>query len=420
MPKIIYPYGTSSSSGGSQPRTERVKLGILGATAEGSVDEVRAVNAEAGRNIDFMSAFHGFPASPAYLYYSQDTQTMTETGVTYIIANGPAAPLHTYTDGSQDSVIDAIASDAKNDGRTVIMRLAHEMNGNWNAWGFTKETPAQFIAGWQYFVDRIRAQGADNIRFCWNPNVWDGSIPTVIDDYENWFPGDDYVDYIAADGYMNLLESVKTFEDIFLASYTRMMAMSTRPFMIGETGVATDARVDKPGWIRDMFTTIRDKMPRCVALNYWNRDSTGAGEGDYRFDQVTADLNAFKLGVANQPFVDIEPSIEVVSRNWHPTWNTRAWKPTGALEENYPRMLGQANGLAATSGRLFVFMGPRLKGGVTYHHITLVSGNPGGSGTTHQWFALLDQSLKVPRGNERRREQLGIVCSEDAQSSIGL
>ena len=268
--------------------------------------EFQAINAQlAPLSIDIAGWFQSFPSEP--LLYSTQYTTSSTIKTIPMSTRIPEAALNTYTGGSQDAVLNSDADTAKADGRLILCNLAHEFNGDWYAYGYTHETPAQFIAGWRHIVDTIRARGATNVQFVWAPNIWPAA--TVVDPTD-YYPGDDYVDYIGLDGYMNLECAVFTFEDLFLSNYQTLTALSPKPFLIGEMGVADDVRVDKAQWFRDAFATVRDKMPRCVAVCYFDRDSTGNGEGDYRLETPADALVAFQKSVSTPPMV---PQVAPVS-----------------------------------------------------------------------------------------------------------
>jgi Glycosyl hydrolase family 26 len=64
--------------------------------------------------------------------------------------------------GQHDAYIDQYARDAAAFGKPILMRVFHEMNGNWYSWGLTSDTVAdQHKAAWRHIVERFRAQGGD-------------------------------------------------------------------------------------------------------------------------------------------------------------------------------------------------------------------------------------------------------------------
>jgi Glycosyl hydrolase family 26 len=45
------------------------------------------------------------------------------------------------------------------------------MNGNWFPWGRGRITPRVYKAAWRHLVRIFRAEGADNVKWVWTPNV---------------------------------------------------------------------------------------------------------------------------------------------------------------------------------------------------------------------------------------------------------
>src|SRR5688500_15961677 len=76
--------------------------------------------------------------------------------------------------GNFDVYIRQWAKDAKTHGGPVIVRFAHEMDGDWFPWGTGRagNTAANFIAAWRHIWNIFRGpngEGATNVRFLWSP-----------------------------------------------------------------------------------------------------------------------------------------------------------------------------------------------------------------------------------------------------------
>lgn len=83
----------------------------------------------------------------------------------------------------------------------AIIRFGHEMDGDWYAWsicvGYEQEEKQEnFAKAFRQFVTTMRSVSPD-FEFAWNPCAGQSS-PEVL---ERSFPGPEYVDYIAFDGY---------------------------------------------------------------------------------------------------------------------------------------------------------------------------------------------------------------------------
>ena len=137
---------------------------------------------------DLMYAFHYldemWPASYK-LHYS----------VPMVLMHGTFAEVY---NGSLDAVYRDVAQTIANRDPNGIIRLGHEMNGNWYDW--SQDGPAgssaEFTWAYQRIVTVFRSVSPD-FEFVWNPGAgkWAGidSIST--------YPGDAYVDYMSFDMY---------------------------------------------------------------------------------------------------------------------------------------------------------------------------------------------------------------------------
>lgn len=312
----------------------------------------------------------------------------------------------------------ASANAVKAYNKPVIVRLAHEFNGDWNSYGYEQptpgESPEEFIAGWKYVVDFFRAQNVSNVLWAWTPNSWDrqvgdpGNIHST--DPVPYYPGDDYVDIIGLDGYQNVKNPTdETPEHIFLDNYHTLTSLTSKPFIIAETGVAEEASVSKATWFNQLFAMVRDKMPRCVAVCYWSRFDVVNGEGDYTIDSSGANasaLAAFKKGVNGIPMhlpskVEVpgwKPQTDRSPAKRVPPYYSRAWAPDGVaggmpfkvLEENFPYIDIAGSDFTIVTATPHCWMGPTLRAGESYTRLTVLLGTGAEAGGVHTWFAITD------------------------------
>ena len=105
--------------------------------------------------------------------------------------------------GEYDAEIRHLALFAERVDATILLRIGYEFDGAWNQ-GY-QDAP-RFVLAYRRIADGIRAAGAANVRY-----VWQGAASTtdaVIDqgrhdDIEDWYPGDDYVDWLALSWFMH-------------------------------------------------------------------------------------------------------------------------------------------------------------------------------------------------------------------------
>jgi len=99
----------------------------------------------------------------------------------------------------------------------------------------------QFQNAWIHIYNLFTGvQPAPPVTFVWNPNV--STTLNGYPDASSYFPGPDYVDWIAADGYAKLDNgsppAPQSFSQIFAGWYTEYdnSTYGNKPLMIGETG----------------------------------------------------------------------------------------------------------------------------------------------------------------------------------------
>jgi beta-mannanase len=221
---------------------------------------------------------------------------------------------HEVLAGVHDAYIDRYARAAKAFGQPVLMRFLHEFNGNWYVWSGNKNGqadggPARVVEVWKYVVDRFRAVGADNVQWLWVPHG-----PSTDRSEEAWnavanyWPGDDYVDWIGLDGYNFYPQDpwggarpLRDFDDCFRALYDDCAALGERPMLIAEfgTGEFSYEGFDKAAWVTDAFQKIKTDYPRLKMFTWFNINK----ELDWRVNSSEAALAAFRAALADPYFI---------------------------------------------------------------------------------------------------------------------
>ena len=127
-----------------------------------------------------------------------------------------------FTEAARAGGIDAIlagAYDAEIDhlGRLfahvpgdVFLRIGYEFDGAWNA-GY--EDAGRYARTFRYIVDRLRAEPrAANVQFVWQASAspLDDILDGGHDDIRAWYPGDDYVDWLAFSWFLHPDEAPTT------------------------------------------------------------------------------------------------------------------------------------------------------------------------------------------------------------------
>ncbi len=218
--------------------------------------------------------------------------------------NQPEFSWKELASGKHDKYLSEFAKDAAKYKHPFLLRFMHEMDGNWYPWGYNvngNTDPADYATTWKHIVDIFRREGATNVQFVWCISVLS---PELLQKHGNTlkelYPGDNYVDWIALDGYSNAQNNWKSLEEEFKPSYEFITAFTTRPIILWEVG-ATEKPNDtmfRANWIREGFlTTIPEKLPRIKIASWFNsRDGSGR---DYRLQSSPNSVSAWKEVVAS-------------------------------------------------------------------------------------------------------------------------
>ncbi|MFA5097068.1 MAG: glycosyl hydrolase [Candidatus Margulisiibacteriota bacterium] len=209
------------------------------------------------------------------------------------LASDPVYSLQNIINGDFDPYITSWAQSIKAFNKPVFLRFAHEMNGNWYPWsgeqnGGGLESTLKYIAAWRHVHDIFSSAGADNVTWVWC--VYGGSVPDEPwNNADNYYPGDDYVDWIAIDNYNwggTRPWGWNSFDALFRQPYDLLTSSHPgKPVMIAEfacSEVYDWATWDKKGpWIIDAFAKMKTQYPAVKSYNWFNIDKSGLGETNW-------------------------------------------------------------------------------------------------------------------------------------------
>lgn len=214
----------------------------------------------------------------------------------------PDFSLKTIFSGKYDKYIRSFAKALTGFPRTVYLRPMHEMNGNWYPWCGTvnDNTPGDFLKAWNHIRDIFAGEGADRLQWVWCPYV-QSYPPEAFNRMENYFPGDDVLDWVALDGYnwgaTREWSSWQSFEGIFAPAYNELNKMTRRPLMIAETACAEEGG-RKDEWIMDAFQALRTVFTRVRILVWFDINK----ECDWRISSSPEALTAFQTNAGLRAF----------------------------------------------------------------------------------------------------------------------
>jgi len=89
--------------------------------------------------------------------------------------------------GDYDPNIERLGDWIRNTKRPVFLRIGYEFDGAHNHYD-----PEKYVLAYRRIVDRLRKKGVDNVAYVWHATCAPAATPL-----EAWYPGDDYVDWIA-------------------------------------------------------------------------------------------------------------------------------------------------------------------------------------------------------------------------------
>ncbi len=119
----------------------------------------------------------------------------------FIAENDQPGGLGMIAGGEFDAEIDHLARFIDTvDGR-VFLRVGYEFDGTWN---HGQDNPETYKAAWRHIADRLRTHELDNLRLTWQAgaSIIDDILEKRHEDIRDWYPGDNYVDWMALSWFM--------------------------------------------------------------------------------------------------------------------------------------------------------------------------------------------------------------------------
>lgn len=168
--------------------------------------------------------------------------------------------------GEYDSVVKQFSRWAKTTDRPIYLRIGYEFDG-WH----NELEPQAYVKAYRRIVDLIRAEGADNIAF-----VWHSYASPTYKDYplSNWYPGDEYVDWVGISlfGHMYASELNAEADAVFKFARDRK-----KPVMIAESSPIEGIDEANVGawntWFVNFLSLAYNKNVKAISFinTDWNR-----------------------------------------------------------------------------------------------------------------------------------------------------
>ncbi|MCJ1446419.1 MAG: hypothetical protein MMC23_006924 [Stictis urceolatum] len=153
------------------------------------------------------------------------------------------------------------------EGITVWLRFAHEVNYYVTDGTYKGGSPRDFVKAWQNVANAVKDN--DKVLMYWSPNnVQDAS------QLEQWFPGAEYVDVVGIDIYPDD-SALSSFKGVYGNFYDAFSAKYNIPFAVGET--AAGGQDQQKQWLTSLSMGDQS-MSNYVGFSWFEYDK----EKDWR------------------------------------------------------------------------------------------------------------------------------------------
>ena len=205
----------------------------------------------------------------------------------------------TIASGACDEFLQNVASNLRSYNKPVMLRFAWEMNLPDMYWSVDKlkSNPEEFVGAWRHFHTVLKEENADNVVWVLSFNT--SSANTIP--YAQLYPGDEYVDWVAIDGYNWGVGPPwggwTNFNGVFVKSYKELTAITKKPVMLSEVNSA-ERGGNKAEWLTDMLEIqIPQNYPQIEAIIFFNENKTEGEKVDWRIDKSPEYSDAVKKGL---------------------------------------------------------------------------------------------------------------------------
>ncbi len=174
----------------------------------------------------------------------------------------------------------------------LIVEYGTECNGNWFPWNGQHngadtldkfgdknkaDGPERFVYAFRHIVKIIRSTGANNITWVFHINA-DDCPSNDWNKFENYYPGDDFVDWTGISVYgaltpMDDKDDIKSFREKTDSAYRRLIKLAPhKPIAILEFGCCANNKFVKPDiWAKKALEDIFSyRWPKLIGFAWWN------------------------------------------------------------------------------------------------------------------------------------------------------
>ncbi len=218
--------------------------------------------------------------------------------------------------GDHDALIKELGTWIKATERPVFLRIGYEFDGHeWNQYN-----KKQYLRAWKHIHAMFTEMQVTNVAFVWQSKGW-GSNQEVL---EEWYPGDDFVDWCAYSYFGNPDTEMLTFarkhhKPVFIAEATPTL-QTDNLFFDTDLKKEVIALHTWEQWFVPFIKTLNDHKDVIKAFSY-----------------INANWAAQPMWINNDTFQQVDSRIQVspyITENWKEEMsNPRYLKPSDTLFE---------------------------------------------------------------------------------------
>lgn len=278
----------------------------------GDLTGVAAFEQDAGKQVAIVHVFQGWGGSEEKRQFNFDAMdAIRRHGSIPLLTWAPRAPdqnesqpafaLHHIIDGEFDEYIVEFAKAVKRWNHPLFLRFAHEMNGDWYPWAekVNGNGTGEYVRAWRHVHDIFSREQVANVTWVWSPSC---VMKTKLQKLRELYPGDEYVDWLAMDGYNDTRKKDwQSLEDVFGDLYDKITLLSSKPVMIAEFS-SMEKGGSKPHWIkRALEESLPKHFQRVHAVVWFNRRF--GSELDWRIESSLQAQEAFNAAITSPTYL---------------------------------------------------------------------------------------------------------------------
>jgi hypothetical protein len=305
------------------PSSPGIILGVHIPPVTNYGDEIKAFNNLTGRQHPIVMYYNTWSHRDALgrAFDEYLPNQLKEIGATPMITWEPfGIALSDIANGVHDDYIREFARGIKGYKNLILIRFAHEMNCDYYPWF---GDPKSYILAWRHIHGIFEEEEVTNVQWVWAPNFMSNVPDHPYSDYNLYYPGNDYVDWIGVSGYnwgdVPNIDFTFLFDEFLKDTACRY----PKPQMIAEIGTVDAGGIAKTDWIADAYKKM-PLYPFLQAVSWFNDYAYSIpGQADFRVTKVSkhngdvADYppytTAYKNAIANSSYISSIPSLDLLT-----------------------------------------------------------------------------------------------------------